>query len=414
VTNADATAAAAGVTDHRLRPGAHDLTRLEVQTLAGRGLDVRLVDPEPRYDLAADVQERVSRAIEERAGRSGFVDWLFDRDTHPSGAAWHGVAKRAIALHTLYNIGRHERPQDGLDAAVYDEPLFRDGAASARDLLHDERGQGAAERILARYDAFFSAPPTRDGTDDYGLTSYDYLLGVVDSHAVRTRADTAKAALREHFSGTPRAELRIVSVACGAAEAMYEFAAEASRRGTESVAIDLVDHDPLALATFAGLARTYGMGDRLRLHRKNFLKTPLDRVIAPGSVDVVDLIGVFEHLPTSRAGYRFAEHLLRHAAGILRPGGVIVLANMLPHRPQQAFFSSVWPPLQQRSIAQMLGILGRVGFDPRSIAVRVPGREGVYAVYLARLPAESGTVRTRPDTVQRALGSLILRSMPEL
>jgi len=396
-----------------LRPGVRRRTRNDVEDLAGRGFDVRLVDPAPRAELDPEVQRRVSQAIAERADRPGFVEWLFDGATHPAGAAWHGVAKRAIALHTLYNIGRHERPQDGLDGRVYDEPMFRGGTASARELIIEQHGQGKGDRILARYDDFFAAGPTRDGVDEYGLTSYDYLLGVVDSHAVRTRADAAKALVREQFAGSWRPELRIVSVACGAVEAMVELMADLSAEGVELAEIDLVDHDPLALATFAGLGRAAGLGDRVRHHRRNFLKTPLDRFLAPNSVDVVDLIGVFEHIPATRAGYHFAANLLTNAASLLRSGGVVVLANMLPDRPQQSFFSSVWPPLHQRSIEEMLLVFREAGFDPDRVAVRVPEREGVYGVYLAEIEPDVRRAKTRPSAVQRAIGRVIMRSMPE-
>src|SRR5690606_24554426 len=102
----------------RLAPG----PAAEVEALRARGLDVAPVDPAPRYSLDADVQQRVDLALEERAGPPGFVEWLFDATVHPSGTAWHGVAKRAIALHTLYHVGDLDRPAEGIEPGVYDEP----------------------------------------------------------------------------------------------------------------------------------------------------------------------------------------------------------------------------------------------------------------------------------------------------
>lgn len=393
------------------RPGVLPSARAEAEELADQGYDVSLTDPSPRFELEDEVQQRVSRAISEQAGIAGFTDWLFNPEYHPSGAAWHGVAKRAIALHTLYNIGRIECPHDGVERGSLEQSIFRDGTACARELILEQHGPGKADRILARYDRFFDAVPVQDDRDEYGLTSYDYLLGVVDSHAVRTRADAAKAMVREHFAGVWRPELRIASVACGAAEPVYELATELALDGHSVVGVELVDHDPVALATFAGLAHTHGLSGRVRTHFKSFLRTPLNQIIEPGSVDVVDLIGVFEHIPTSRAGYRFAANLLTSAAAILRRGGVVVLGNMLPDRPQQEFFSSVWPSLHQRSITEVLRLFGEAGFDPERVSVRVPAREGVYGVYLAEIQPDT---MTRPSATQRGIGRILLRAIPEL
>src|SRR5690606_16649985 len=150
----------------------------EIEQLRAQGLDVARVEVTPRYALAADVQERVDLALQDRAGIPGFVEWLFDATVHPSGAAWHGVAKRAIALHTLYNVGDLDRPAEGIDGAVYDEPLFENGTASARDIVRREYPGTTGTRILERYDRFLAAGSMTDSKDEYGLTSRDYLTGV--------------------------------------------------------------------------------------------------------------------------------------------------------------------------------------------------------------------------------------------
>jgi hypothetical protein len=382
----------------------------EVADLAAMGADVGLTEPTPRFELPGDRQQTVDRALAEQIGRPDFVEWLFDADTHPSGRGWWGVAKRAVALHTLYEVGTIARPGAGIDPSAYDARIFQGGTRSARELIAQENNPSTAARILGRYDAFLTAGEMQDHEDEYGLTSLDYLVGVTDSHAVRTRADAALSLIRDHLAGRPvDGPLRTLSLACGASGPIFELVDELAGRGIDVAETVFVDHDPMALATVAGQAAERGHADRARLLRKNFLKTPITSYVEPDSVDVVDLIGLFEHLPTSRLGYRIAAHLLRAAATITRPGGLVVLANMLTERPQQSFFDSVWPRLHQRTIAQTLALVEEAGLSASMTTVRVPAREGVYAVYAVEVPRST----YRVPATQRALGRALLARSPE-
>jgi len=382
----------------------------EVDRLHAAGLDVALTDPEPRYALDAETQRRVTAAIAERAGSEGFAGWLFDDRVHPSGAAWHGVAKRAIALHTLYHVGDLDRPGEGIDPRVYHEPLFAGERASARDLVRAEQPGERGERILQRYDRFLAAGPMSDDEDEYGLDSRDYLTGVIDAHAVRTRAQTVRTMLQEHFAGADR-PLRFMSIACGAAGPVLDYALDAAGLGVEVAELAFVDHDPLALATTSALARTAGLGDIVRPLRKNLLKTAPASYVS-GLVDMVDLVGVFEHLPTSRMGHRVASTVLAAAAEVVRPGGLVLLGNMLADRPQQRFFDSVWPRLSQRTIREVLALVAEAGIPAELVKVRVPMREGVYAVYALTVP-ERRARSVRENAVQRAIGKVLFSRLPE-
>lgn len=387
-----------------------DMVSEEVDELHAEGLDVELIDVDPRYTLDSDVQHRVTSAIARRAGSEGFTQWLFDARVHPSGAAWHGVAKRAIALHTLYHVGDLDRPGDGIDGAVYDEPLFAGGQASARDLVRAEHPGERGERILQRYDRFLAAGSMTDGEDEYGLTSRDYLTGVIDAHAVRTRAQTVRTLLAEHFEGVDR-PLRFMSIACGAAGPILDYVRDGAADCMRVDELMFVDHDPLALATTSALARAAGLGDIVRPLRKNLLKTAPSTYVS-GKVDMVDLVGVFEHLPSGRMGHRVASSVLAAAAEVVRPGGLILLGNMLDHRPQQRFFDSVWPRLSQRTISQVLALAAEAGIPAQLVKVRVPAREGVYAVYALTVPERRGR-SVRENVVQRAIGKALFSRLPE-
>lgn len=105
---------------------------------------------------------------------------------------------------------------------------------------------------------------------------------------------------------------------------------------------------------------------------------------------MVDILGLFEYIPelknkkgTIAKGRDYATQLLARAKEIVRPGGIILFGNMLPERPQENFFYDVlrWPSLYQRSIKATLDIVDRAGLDADRTTVRVPAKEGVYAVY---------------------------------
>lgn len=392
------------------RVGVSSTVTAEVERLASSGIDAALVAPVPRFELPDRRQWLVDRALAEQVTRPDFVEWLFDARIHPAGRAWWGVAKRAVALHTLYEIGAITRPAEGIDPAAYDTPLLQNDTRSARELITQESSPAKAERILGRYDAFLGADDLSDDADDYGLTSLDYLVGVTDSHAVRTRADCALDLVRTHLAGQSMAHpVRTLSLACGASGPIFELVDDLGARGLEVEQTIFVDHDPMALATVAGQASARGHADRVTLLRKNFLKTPITTYIDPDGVDVVDLLGLFEHLPSSRLGYRIAAHMLRAAATVVRPGGLVVFANMVADRPQQAFFDSVWPRLQQRTITQTLALIEEAGLPVTATKVRVPSAEGVYAVYAVEVPPAPYDV----PASQRLLGKALLARSPE-
>lgn len=390
----------------------HPLVRSEISRLIEAGHDVNLVDPPPRV-TDQHTKSRVDAAIARLELRDDCVRHLFRDNIHPVGAAWFSLAKRAVALWPLYAAGTISHLGEGIDPAAFDRPHFA-GDLSARQVLAREKGPDKAELIVERYLSFLNQElTTADRFDEYGLHSWDYLTHVVDSHAVRTRADAAIERIRTHFfagSDQPRKQIISASLACGASAPVFELARTLREKHHAHLAMKLVDSDVMALATAQSLAERYGVESDVEIHHRDLMRDTLTSYIAPNSVDVVDMLGLFEYIP-ARVGiwplhHRAAADLLASVKAIIRPGGLIVFGNMLRHRPQQEFFDKVWPTLQQRTISEVLAIIRHAGYDLDTVTVDIPRREAVYAIYTIRIP-DGSPPRHQRNLRQQAARKLV-------
>lgn len=398
-----------------LWPGLTDEVRAEVDELSVAGIDVQLVasDLSRHFVLPETRQQRVNQVIDFWSKQPNFADILLSPEVAPAGAAWRGIAKRAIALHPFYNIGEIDRPSDGINPHVLDEPMF--AGKSARQLVQDEEPGDQKERALTKYDEFFNAGSLWEVVDN-DTSIGDLIAGSVDRLADVTRAEVAISMVQEHINGNGRGEYErrgivSASLACGAAEPIFWLSKRLEEDGVPVRAIHLVDSDPVALAVSTSRADAHGIDGKVVRHRKNILKTPPASYIEPQSVDVVDMIGLFEYLPETFAKYKMAGNLLADVAQIVRPGGMIVFGNMLDSRPQQEWFSGIWPPLKQRSIGSVIDIVKEAGFHEDQLSVRIAEGEGVYALYGIKIP-ESGEVPA-VSLLQREIGKRVLRRFPE-
>lgn len=317
--------------------------------------------------LIAKLEGEVAHMTREQPG----VSALLDEQRFPSFSPWMGMRKSALALHTAYRAGSQTRCAWGLEPDVFTTPAF--GGLSAVEALAQQVGSEIAARIHARHEAFLAAPLSPAGRL--------ILAGCLDAQAVRARATLAASLIQARFE-TRSAPVRLASVACGAAGPIAETARKLGERGVPVDGLTLLDRDPMALAAGGSIARQalHGFDPELRI--VDLIDVPKRRAVelvpyaGPGW-DVVDILGLFEYLPDS-----FAIELARNAVAACRPGGIVVVANMLDERPQQAFFSKVmqWPAVIQRSPDELRGLLDRAGIAREQVTL-VGGREApIYAV----------------------------------
>lgn len=370
-------------------------------------IDAHGLSPEKQAEVDADVTRMEALGYD-------FSDELFDAATHPGGNAWTPLNKRAIALHTLYNASTVRTLGDGIDPSAYDNPLF-DGL-TARQVIRAEKAKNPekAEAILVSYDRFIATEiePDMEGW----LSSRDYFRGVKDAVAVRRRAISAMNMVTDHIMATNLRDRPVVSasMACGAAQPIYGL--DKQLTDTRGFGLDqalLIDNDAMALASAWSLAEAQGVVDRITLHKQDLLRDKVTSYIEPGSVDVVDLLGIFEYLPETYmvrnvARYRPAEQLLQDARSIVRPGGIIVLGNMLTDRPQQGFFNYVWPKLEQRTVEDVVRIIENAGFNREDLMVTMPNEDPIYAVYGIKVP-EHAPNRQPSLGASHAIGRLLVQ-----
>jgi cyclopropane fatty-acyl-phospholipid synthase-like methyltransferase len=99
--------------------------------------------------------------------------------------------------------------------------------------------------------------------------------------------------------------------------------------------------------------------------------------------DVVESVGFFEYLPTEPIEGLFpsASEYLAGAISMTRPGGIVLIGNMLDTHAQLDFVMRCiqWPYIVPRSLEQLLDVIRKAGVADEQITIHLPD-DGVYAV----------------------------------
>jgi len=204
-----------------------------------------------------------------------------------------------------------------------------------------------------------------------------------DSIGVRTRAVLVQDAIRRAHALAPGARAPVwVSLACGAAVPVLDALGSGLHGGLRP-RLELVDHDPDALAFARRLATAEGLveGTDFRVLERDLVATVVARdalvdELGEGSASVVDAVGIFEYFTDASC-----VRLLRNAHRLLAPGGVLVVANMLADRPDLEFNrrGAGWPRLHYRSVGDLVDLVRRAGLPLDRTTISTP-QDGVYAV----------------------------------
>jgi len=205
----------------------------------------------------------------------------------------------------------------------------------------------------------------------------------LDAIGIRTRAQVMREVVQDAAQQMAPGRASWVSLACGAAVPVLDAVAALVGSAGADPHLHLVDLDPHALAFAGRLAAERGLaeGEDFTLLQRDLVTGVVARddlvdELGEASASVVDAVGIFEYFRDASC-----VRLLRNAHRLLRPGGVLVVANMLADRPELAINQrgAGWPRLFPRSPEQLVDLVRRAGLPLERTTVSIP-EDGVYAV----------------------------------
>lgn len=219
-----------------------------------------------------------------------------------------------------------------------------------------------------------------------------FWLDQPEGQAVRNRLRLTYKALLDEFKqlwqeGRGRSEenaIRVLSLACGSAQATIEALAEFLRRYPDArISLSLVDLSESSLRRALRLAEARRVADHLQIIRVNLKDFVSDAVNRKRTWDVVEMVGFLD--------YRSVKSLVwicSQVRQILRAGGLATLAHI--HPSPWAFvvrWVINWPLLVRRRPSRFRALLWKAGFHKNEVQL-VTEPNGIYSVALCRRVAE--------------------------
>ncbi|MGY5369860.1 class I SAM-dependent methyltransferase [Enterobacter oligotrophicus] len=214
--------------------------------------------------------------------------------------------------------------------------------------------------------------------------SRQWFIHANDAIGVRSRAKVLSMLVEKYIHND--SENNWVSLASGAAIPVLEALRNATLDG-QKVFLSLVDKDPVALDWAETMAAQEGLtvGEQLTLLRRDLVHTLVrneDLLLELGEhqAELVDALGIFEYFNDTDAVI-----FLQRALRLVKPGGAVVVSNMLTSSPQIDFVLRCigWEPIFPRTLQQLQDIHIAAGVPVENVTVVVP-KDGVYAVMEVR------------------------------
>lgn len=241
-----------------------------------------------------------------------------------------------------------------------------------------------------------------------------WLGNLYDGIGIRSRAEVVSSVLSDEAVSLGGGG-RWVSLACGAAQPVIGALERVKDSSLAMPEVTLVDYDKTILSLASSYAEDAGLNGRVQTKRMNVLSrnglasSSLMNFAAkalgargrlqPGVYDTVEAVGILEYL--KRDDWRYVYHgvidqrqkmagaitFIKNAYELVKPGGLLLVGNMLDTHPQLGFTLNVvqWPHIQPRSLDEMLDIFDEASIDMAELDIYRPD-DGVYALYAIRKP----------------------------
>ena len=183
----------------------------------------------------------------------------------------------------------------------------------------------------------------------------EFYWNSLNCQALRNRLKLIKAELRSSISHIDTAEVRIMSLACGSAEASIEIIAEYKKKGKIVKAV-LVDIDKDALTRAEKLAEHYGIKDQIvTVNDSVYSVSEISRDFKP---HIIEMLGLIDYISQDEA-----ITLAKKIQESLEPLGFFLTCNISPNIEQHFLTWVINWPMIYRNPEDMVEIADRVGFS---------------------------------------------------
>ncbi|MFX1257654.1 MAG: class I SAM-dependent methyltransferase [Promethearchaeota archaeon] len=183
----------------------------------------------------------------------------------------------------------------------------------------------------------------------------NFWLGMINAQAVRNRLELVKRELSKIIIKIAEKkqdkEIRLLSIACGSAEAVIDVLSKFKNLNMKAV---LLDNDPSAIKFCQELAKRAGIYDKMIFLTTSTRALPLLSKFRP---HIIEMIGFLDYRPAEKA-----VRLIRNIRKILMPDGIFITGNTCPN-PEQFFLKWVidWEAIYRKP-KQFLTIIKMGGF----------------------------------------------------
>ncbi|MDO8436039.1 MAG: class I SAM-dependent methyltransferase family protein [bacterium] len=154
----------------------------------------------------------------------------------------------------------------------------------------------------------------------------DYWFGMMNAQAVRNRLKIVKRELMsaiEHVARTNQ-QIRLLSLACGSAQAVIEIMAEMKELDIRATVVDL---DPTAIDYARTLAKQYGIEDKITFIVGGV--SNVEKVTNGARPHIIEMVGFLDYRPDAKA-----VRLVSQIHKSLLPNGIFLTGNTCPNLEQ--------------------------------------------------------------------------------
>lgn len=203
----------------------------------------------------------------------------------------------------------------------------------------------------------------------------DFWLGIMNAQAVRNRLKLVKRELKDAIKEISKnsEQIRLLSLACGSAQAVIEVMAELKELDIRATLVDL---DLTAIAYATRLAEKYEVKDKIVFVVGSI--SNLERSANGTRPHIIEMVGFLDYRSKDKA-----VHLVHRISNILVPGGIFLTANMCPN-PEQHFLKWVinWSIIYRKP-RELAEIITEGGFPTEGCRI-VCEPYGLHAVAICR------------------------------